>query len=72
MLVLNKQFIKEFLEISKSKKLKRDFEIIHKNRKKFMDEFSSDDYITFVTFFNRFIGHKRKGFVRIKGENFKL
>jgi len=60
--------------VSKKEKPKivKDFQAMENNRKKGRKEFSADEYIKFLNFFNSFLGHKLKKAERMRGENFKL
>lgn len=63
---------REMLSLSKSEKLRRDFQKIEKNRKMFLKNLSPDEYIRFLSFFNKFIRHKGKSVEKMEGKNFKL
>lgn len=72
---LNKEEKEELLKLSRSVRLKEDFQTIRKNRNyifKGKDEINLDRFIKFLTIANAFANHKKKPFKKIEGNNFKL
>ncbi len=49
-----------------------EFEILRRNRTVIEEEFSLDDYIRFLTDFNRFANHPMKKKAPMKGDRFML
>jgi len=70
---LSRKEKEELLRLVKSEALKKDMQILRKNSCEFIkipDYF--DKYIKFLGFANKFWGHKRKRFKKIKGDNFLI
>lgn len=75
MRILSRSEKLELLKLSRSLQLRKDFQIIKKNRyasviKK--GKVDLDEYIKFLTFSNAFANHKQKPFREINGDNFKI
>ncbi len=73
--ILSDKEKRELLRFSRSRALKNDFQQIEKNRRNLCIKngpMTADDYIKFATVTNAMIGHLRKPFIKIKGNNFKI
>ena len=71
MRIISKEAINEMQLLAKNKKIKKDFEMLEKNRKVILKNFSIEDFFKFLNFFNKIIGNK-KIFEKMEGKNFKL
>jgi len=71
MRIISKEAINEMQLLAKNKKIKKDFEMLEKNRKVILKNFSIEDFFKFLNFFNKIIGNK-KNFEKMEGKNFKL
>jgi hypothetical protein len=69
--IISKEAINEMQLLAKNKKIKKDFEMLEKNRKVILKNFSIEDFFKFLNFFNKIIGNK-KNFEKMEGKNFKL
>ncbi|MCP4403992.1 MAG: hypothetical protein GY801_42635 [bacterium] len=56
----------ELLELAQSAELRKDMEILRKNREEIM--YSADEYIEFLDRMNAMNGHKTRPFRKIDGE----
>lgn len=73
--ILSKKEKEELLRLSRSAKLRKDFQKIRENRFRCRlnnSKITLDDYIKFLTISNLFANHRQKPFRKIEGRNFKI
>lgn len=62
----------EFLEASRSEKLREDCRILSARARTPVKSPNSDKILAFMSGYNAFINHARRPFKKIEGTNFKL
>ena len=70
--MLSKEEKKELLKLSKSLKLREDFQNTKTNSLSKKEKIDLDDYIKFLTITNALIDNRPKPFKKIEGDNFAI